>query len=244
MTIKNNYIRNSTLKKMKALKFILFALACTALCKKNAAQTHSIGVKSGITYTKINSDQSNGSFVDLKYLSGLSCGLSYEYLFDATRYFLGTGLAYNQRGFIGRSGIDIDFAGSENPLFTWRFDYISMPITGGHYWGNTQYIFFNIGIIHSIFVFSKQTVPAHYEMWEHKEENTYTATDGVGRFDFAGELELGGGYKLANRYWLSLALAYQRSFTSIATSRKAPYSHVRHNGFTLNLSLKYNLTTK
>ena len=67
-------------------------------------------------------------------------------------------------------------------------------------------------------------------------------TNNVTKFDLAGLLEIGGGYKFKKGYWLYSSIGYQQSFTTFSNSEYFANSKIRHNGINLTVGLKYALT--
>ena len=114
-------------------------------------QNHFIGMKGSINWTNISS---NDIFSGTDYRTGLSGGLTYEYLFR-THLSLGVDLIYNQRGFndnvtiMDNQGIPI------GDKAKYKYDYVSIPFKTGYNIGNTFYSFANVGLIPSLLVNAK-----------------------------------------------------------------------------------------
>ncbi len=209
---------------------------------KVAGQNHLIGVKGGVNSTNIIS----------KYLgtsqprTGITAGLTYDYLFK--QYFsIGADFIYNQRGFTDDFILSDDFGNVtlEKNMIKFNYDYISLPIKTGFNIGTKLFGFTNIGVIPSLLVDAKSTVPIFDTDSKFIGYEKFDVTNRVSNFDFAGLFEMGGGYKLKGRYWLFTSFLYQRSFTSITTVTNSDYianSKIQHNGMNLTIGLKCRLT--
>ena len=169
-------------------------------------QSHFIGLKGGVNLTNINSDAMRHT----DFRAGFSGGLSYEYFFRE-KFSMSADIIYNQFGFSST----IQFVGANgDPLSDklrshFKYNYLSIPIKTG---------FTNIGIIPSILLNEKITNLA--------TSGNGTETGKAKKFDLAGYVDIGGGYKF-ERYWLFASIAYQHSFTTITDSDY--YSGVKMN---------------
>lgn len=205
-----------------------------------AGQNHLIGVKSGANSTNITSSNFL-SQTDSR--TGLAAGLTYEYLFKK-HFSVGADLIYNQRGFTN----DIVFTDNlgnptgEKHTTKFNYDYLSVPIKTGFNIGTKLYGFTNIGIIPSLLVDAKTTTPTFDTDGKLTGNETFDVTNRVSKFDFAGIVEIGGGYKFKERYWLFTSFSYQHSFTTISNSDYFANSKIRHNGMGLTIGLKCALT--
>ncbi len=221
---------------MKNLLFIILTIATL----KVAGQNHFIGVKVGTSSTNITSSnflsQSNSR-------TGLTAGLTYEFLFKK-HFSIGADLIYNQRGFTN----DLVFTDNlgnptgEKYTTTFNYDYVSLPIKTGFNIGTKLYGFTNIGVIPSLLVDAKTTTPTFDTDAKVTGNEPFDVTNRVSKFDFAGLVEIGGGYKLNGRYWLFSSFSYQYSFTTITNSDYFANSKIRHNGMNLTIGLKCTLT--
>jgi hypothetical protein len=205
-----------------------------------AGQIHFIGLKGGVNSTNITSSNLL-SQTDSR--TGLTAGLTYEYLFKK-HFSVGADLIYNQRGFTN----DIVFTDNlgnptgEKHTTKFNYDYLTVPIKTGFNIGTKLYGFTNIGIIPSLLVDAKTTTPTFDTDGKLTGNETFDVTNRVSKFDFAGLVEIGGGYKLKGRYWLFTSFSYQHSFTTITNSDYFANSKIRHNGMALTIGLKCALT--
>ena len=228
------YTKNKRIKKMK--KAIIIMLTLTTL--NVVGQNHLIGIKGSTNWTNI---ASSDIFSDADYRTGLAGGLSYEYLFG-THFSLGADIIYNQRGFTYDVSI-MDIEG--NPTgdkARYKYDYLSIPFKTGYNIGDTFYSFANVGLIPSLLVDSKLF---SYEIDTDGKvvgSDVLDMTNEVTKFDLAGLLEIGGGYKFKNGYWLFSSIGYQQSFTTITNSEYFAGSKIKHNGIIFTIGLKYALT--
>jgi len=221
---------------MRNLLFIILTISTL----KVAGQNHLIGVKGGANSTNITSSnflsQSDSR-------TGLTAGLTYEFLFK-NHFSIGADLIYNQRGFTN----DLVFTDNlgnptgEKYTTTFNYDYVSLPIKTGFNIGTKLYGFTNIGLIPSLLVDAKTTTPTFDTDAKFTGYETFDLTNRVSKFDFAGLVEIGGGYKFKERYWLFTSFSYQHSFTTITNSEYFVNSKIRHNGMALTIGLKCALT--
>ena len=202
---------------------------------KVAGQNHFLGVKGGANSTNITS---SNFYSQNDSRTGLTAGLTYEFLFKK-HFSIGADLIYNQRGFTN----ELEFINLGNLYATaFNYDYVSLPIKTGFNIGTKLYGFTNIGVIPSLLVDAKITIPTFdTDGWLAGKE-TYDVTHRVSKFDFAGLVEIGGGYKFNGRYWMFTSFSYQHSFTTITNSDYYSNSKIRHNGMNLTIGLKCALT--
>ena len=88
-----------------------------------SGQNHFVGIKSGVSWTNINSDNNNDSRI------GFSAGLSYE-LFLKEHFSFGADIIYNQRGFSNTITFRDEYgnATGQKGTFKSNYDYLSIPI--------------------------------------------------------------------------------------------------------------------
>jgi hypothetical protein len=221
---------------MKNILLIILTIATL----KVAGQNHLIGVKGGVNSTNITSS----NFISQSdSRTGLTAGLTYEFLFKK-HFSIGADLIYNQRGFTN----DLVFTDNlgnptgEKCTSKFNYDYISLPIKTGFNIGTKLYGFTNIGVIPSLLVNAKTITPTFDTDAKFTGNETFDVTNRVSKFDFAGLVEIGGGYKFKGRYWLFTSFSYQHSFTTITNSEYFANSKIRHNGMALTIGLKCALT--
>jgi len=153
-------------------------------------------------------------------------------------------IIYNQRGFT--EDFDINF-GLDRGLCKFNYDYLSFPVKIGLNRGRKIYGFLNTGLIPSILINAWATEP-YYSNHEYSGMETTNVKSKVTKFDIAGLVEIGGGYKFKDKYLLFTSFVFQRNFTKITNADYYSLSHStgseRHYGFTLTLGLKCALTKK
>ena len=199
-------------------------------------QNHFIGLKGGINWTNVISDNflSNND-----YRNGFVGGLTYEYDFKK-KFHIGLDLVYSQKGFTN----DIIFTDEygnptgEKATSEFNYDYLSFPIKGGLVLGNRISGFINLGLVPSLLIEAKTIEPAIKGITGKK---TYDVTDKVTKFDFGGLIEIGGSYKFKERFFLFTSFAYQQSFTTITNEDYFSNGKAKHYGMTLSIGLKYAL---
>ncbi len=220
----------------------ILSLILILLTIKATGQNHLIGVKGGINWTNI---KSNNFRSQINYRTTLTPGITYEYCINKN-FSVGADFIYNQRGFYDDYNFTDEFGNpnGENYSVKYKYDYISLPLKAGFKFGTKFYGFTNIGIIPSLLVDAKTTMPNFN--WDGSVEGniTYEVKSRVSKFDFAGFAEIGGGCKLNERSYLYASFLLQRSFTSITNSNYFEYSEIWHYGMSLNVGLKYSLTKK
>lgn len=216
---------------------LLIILTITVL--KVAGQNHFIGVKGSVNSTNITSSD---FLSQTKSRIGLTAGMTYEYFFK--KYFsVGADLIYNQRGFTN----DLIFTDNLGNLIgekhstKFNYDYLSLPIKTGLNIGNKFYGFTNIGVVPSLLVDAKTKTPTFDTNGKVTGNETLDVTS-VSKFDLAGLIEIGCGYKFKKRYWLFTSFSYQHSFTTITNSDYFANSKIKHNGMSLTVGLKFVLT--
>ena len=218
-------------------KAIIIILTFTTL--NVVGQNQLIGIKGSANLTNISSSD---FLSETDYRAGFSGGLTYEYLFKKHITF-GANIIYNQRGFTTKMDYTdmIGYSiGSDKVKFS--YDYLSIPITTGYNSGNKLYSFANIGLIPSILVDSKTSRTTIDTDGRILFSEVIDMTNYVSKFDLAGLIEIGGGYKFKKEYWLFSSIGYQQSFTTITNSEYFANSKIRHNGIIFTIGIKYVLT--
>lgn len=216
------------MKKLATVLIILFTIPVFG-------QNHLIGMKGGISWTNVISDN---YFSDNDYRNGFAGGLTYEYEFNK-KYHIGADLLYAQKGFAN----DILFVDENgNPLgekstSDFNYNYLSLPIKGGFSIGNNLVGFLNIGVVPSLLIKAETITPT----FENIDGETFDVTDKVTEFDFGAMAEIGASYKLKEQFLLFTSFAYQHSFTSIANENYFADGKVNHHGMTWSIGLKYAL---
>ena len=219
-------------------KIIIVILTLTTL--HVAGQNHLVGMKGSTNWTNI----SYGNiFIGSDYRNGLSGGLTYEYLFKP-HFSLGADIIYDQRGVSNDFPI-LDNAGNPtgvNAKFKNNYDYLSIPFKTGYNIGKTFYSFANIGLIPSLLLNAEMVSDKIDADGKIDGAEIIDLTNYVTKFDLAGLLEIGGGYKFKKGYWLYSSIGYQQSFTTFSNSEYFANSKIRHHGINITIGLKYALT--
>jgi len=232
-------IANNKTTTHNAMKNIfIFILIISTL--KVAGQNHFIGLNGGVNSTSITSSNFL-SQIDSRL--GMSAGLTYNYLVKK-HFSVGTELIFNQRGFTNDIVFSDNLGNPSGEKHTTRFnyDYVSLPLKTGFNIGTNLYGFANVGVIPSLLLDAKTITPSFDTEGKFTGNETFDVTNKVSKFDFAGQVEIGGGYKFKGRYWLFTSLSYQQSFTTITNSDYFANSKIKHYGTVLTVGLKYSLT--
>jgi hypothetical protein len=219
-------------------KILLVILAIVTL--NVHGQNHLLGVKGSVGRANVSS---SNFIINNHYRNSLAIGLTYDCLFKK-HFSVGGELSYNQFGFTNDI-IYMDEVGTptgEKATNRYNYDYLSIPLKVGFNYGTTVYGFANLGLINSILVDAKTILPAIDFNGIVIPEETLNVTDRVNRFDIGGFVEIGGGCKFKERYWLFTSFSFQHSFTSITNSEYFAHSSIRHYRIALNLGLKYALS--
>ena len=220
--------------RMKTKKYIFFLFLTFTTLTVNG-QSHLIGVKGGVNWTNVTA---NNTFSDENYRTGFAVGFSYDYIFKKN-FMVGTDILYNQRGFTSDI-ILTDALGNPIQKVTMNFDYdyLTIPLKVGYHYGETFFGFANIGLTPAMLINARTITPNI----EFNSSGKYDVTDRVNKFDIGGIVEVGGGYKFIDRFWLYSSFSYQHSFSTITNSDYYANSKIRHNGMTISVGLRYALT--
>ncbi|MEX2594887.1 MAG: porin family protein [Anditalea sp.] len=215
---------------MKSIIIIILTLTTIEV----AAQNHLIGITGGANWTNVTSSFSNQT----DYRQGVSGGITYEY-FVKKDFSIGADVIYNQRGFTD----NFENPTGEKITINRNYDYLSVPVKTGFYdVGNKLFGFAKIGLIPSLLIDAKTTVPTIGIEGRITGTETTDVTNIVSKFDLAGLAEIGGGYKMVDRLWLTASFIYHHSLTSMtSTEYFGNNNKIRHNGMNLNIGLKWAL---
>lgn len=219
---------------MKKTLLFLFVLAGFGV----QAQTHLLGINLG---TNSSSISSNAVFGSPTLRLGFLGGLTYEYILKNKLSF-GTDILFNQRGF-RQSTIFTDRFGQ--PLGTsnseYRFDYLSIPVKIWYYYGNRIFGFGNIGIVSSFLLSAEYIYPTLNISGEIVEQPPVESTSSYSSFNLGGRVEIGGGYKINERFWLTASAAYLHSLTPTKVTGFLNDLQLNQFDFNFNLGMKYTL---
>ncbi len=216
-------------------KAILIILLITTLNLN--AQTHFIGIKGGVNWTNVTSTNFPSN---INYRTGLSSGLTYEYL-TMKHFSFSMDFFYNQRGFTNDIIFINNLVNPSGQKVTCKsnYDYFSVPIKAAYNIGGNIYGFINIGVSPSFLINAKYESPIINSNNKFAGKETIDVTDKATRFDLVGLIEIGGAYKLTDKLILFSSFAYQRSFIAFSNSEYLSNSKAKHYGMSLSLGLKY-----
>jgi hypothetical protein len=215
------------MKNLIAILTILFSIPVFG-------QKQYLGLKGGMSWTNIISD----NFSDKNdSRNGFTGGLTYEYEF-MKNFHLELDFLYAQKGFRNDIIFTDQFGQPTGEEYTthYDYDYLSLPIKGSFSIGNKLSGFINVGIVSSYLIKASIRTPGLNLFGFDADSDDI---DKVNRFDFSGIAEVGGSYKLKERFLLFTSFSYQQSFTSITTENYFSNSDIRHYGMILSLGLKY-----
>lgn len=201
-----------------------------------AAQNHLIGIRGGANCTNITS---NDFSRETDYRPGITGGVTYEY-FLKKRFSIGADIIYNQRGFTD----DYEIQTGEKITDKSNYDYLSVPVKIGFNnfkSGNKVFSFVRVGLIPSLLINATTTTPLFDTNGRITGKQTFNILNRVSKFDLAGQVEIGGGYKLLDRLWLTTSFILQHSLTTITNAEYFANTKIKHNGMTLDIGLKWAL---
>lgn len=215
-------------------KTLLFLLVFVSFHVK--AQTHLIGITSGISYSSIGS---NATFKDPAFRTGLQASVSYEYLFK-NNFCIGADVQFSRNGF------QQEYLFSDllmNPLGVAKtdvyLDYIAVPIKAGYYLGNRVFGFGYLSLVPSFLMNAQITTPIRSLAGDILEPEPIDATQKFSNFNLSGRAEIGGGYKITQRFWLSAHVAFQQSFTPTKDGSLFYETTFRQYGFNFSIGARY-----
>lgn len=194
-----------------------------------------VGIKGGENWTSNlyrNSSTKNG------FRTGFSGGLTYEYLLNS-HFSIGADVIYDQRGFTYDIAFD-DYQGNHRTTTT-NFDHdnLAFPVKVGLTTGKKIYSFANIGLSPSILLNAEKQLNTADTEGKTVAIEEYDVTNSMQKFDMSALIEIGGGYKINDRFWLYTLLAYQRSFIINANSDYHTNElFIRYYGANLYVGLK------
>lgn len=218
------------MKPFNAFFSILFFLTLSA-----QGQNLFIGVKAGANFTNAN----DNFFNDKVFKKGLSTGITLDYILR-NKISLGADILYSQKGFgnyfifgdrIGSIGATSD----NRQLVNFHYDYLSIPLRIGYSIGQTFSGFGNLGMIPSYLLNAKM---------KFHEGTSTDQTDQASKFDFAGQIELGCGYKIKDSYFIYTSVTYANSLTYVSNQNYFSASDIKNYGVAVSLGLRYKLTHK
>lgn len=220
------------------MKITLFLILTFATITVNG-QNHFVGLHSGVSYT--NAIVKNYPKNRINFRTGLVSGLTYDYLFR-NNFSIGSGIVYNQRGYSRDVVFSPYYTGEPNDLivsYKINRDFITIPLKIGFNYGKKYFAYANIGLTPSVLVEAYDVHPKLDFNGNDIPERTFWNKDLLYKVEIGGLIELGGGYKFTNRFWLYSSLMYQHSFTPILSYDRYPDKEIIHYGFSLSLGLKY-----
>ena len=195
-------------------------------------QNNYIGLKGGLNWFNINSDD----FSNNKPRNGFMGGLTYEHEFES-KFHIGLDLLYAQKGFKDELTLT-DEEGNltgEEASTAFNYNYLSVPIKGGFSIGNNLTGFLNLGVVPAFLMKATITTPGV----GGSDEETIDVTEDATSFDFGGLIEIGGGYKFNEQLQVFTSFSYQHSFTDFTNDDHLSYADARHHGMNISLGVKY-----
>jgi hypothetical protein len=121
---------------------------------------------------------------------------------------------------------------------------LSVPVKVGFYAGNKRFSFAKVGLVPSLLTGAITQTPTFDKDRKITGANRYILTNTVSKFDLAGLIEMGGGYKIVDRLWVTLSFLYLKSLTSITNKEYFADTKIRHNGMSMYLGLQWTLKEK
>ncbi|KEO71744.1 porin family protein [Anditalea andensis] len=215
---------------MKQFVVIILTLATFQV----TAQDQIMGVIGGASWTNITSGKFDNQ---TKQRQGFSGGLTYEYFLNPG-FSLGTDLIYNQRGF----QLDMEIPNGQMASSEFNYDYISLPVKAGFYDRQNKFFsFLKAGLVPSLLINAKTVTPRFDDNAAIIGTEFFDVKNNVSKFDLGGLAEIGTGYRFIEKISLSASFIYQHSITSITNAEYFSDSKIKHNGMTLQLSLRWSI---
>ena len=216
---------------MKILNLILFAFFTF---NYSISQDHLVGVQFGKNLTSASAVNSPGQVPR----DGISAGVSYEYV-SKKKLSTEASLIYTQRGY--KTGLpymnEFGELADKNYKNNHNFDYISLPLKVGFKFGNKFFGLMNMGIVPAYLIQAQTVMPG----FNDGEITKIQLTRQYNKFDVAGLVELGGGYKIQNRFVIFITTAYQHSFTTTSNLIYPAQNKMFHFGLTFSTGIKVKL---
>ncbi|MDL2308266.1 PorT family protein [Bacteroidales bacterium OttesenSCG-928-B11] len=181
------------MKKLLIVSVLLISLTANA-------QTHQIGIKSGINFSSV---LMKPDFDGNKFKCGYMGGITYNYQF-ANGFGVGADLLYSRKGYkqeLFLTDVLGDIIG--DLAYFYHYDYLSIPLKASYQLGNKLFCNFSIGIVPSIAVGrSFESNPATPTLYHNPS---------LKAFDLGALVEIAGGYTFKEKYTLYAAFAYDQS---------------------------------
>jgi len=224
------------------IKYLLYPLFIL-FCNSAFSQESYVGAFIGINSTRLTEQPPVGR--EQMRRQGIRLGITYDIdLYD--RISLGSGLIYDQRGFIdfqplpgvcSVGGCFLVDGRKTTRIFT---DYLMVPIKFRYTVGNQLQAFIGFGLFGSMRLRAQSILEEIDASGRPFGINTDISND-VKLFDFGGSLESGLSYSLSADLEVFSALSYQQSFSLVSDISLGGEDQERHKGWNLSVGVRKKL---
>jgi hypothetical protein len=214
----------------------ILALLCIAFCSN--AQRQYVGIKGGGAWSNV---KGSDLFAGAEGRRGIGAGVSFDY-FLKEHLSVGAELLYQERGMTAYEPMmnSLGAYSQEQYAIKFRYDYACLPIKVTYTLGDKVQGFGSVGVVPG-FLLSATTVAPVFLNDKHTGDETLVATDYVRKFDCAGLVEAGLGYKYKKRYMLFGAVSYQHGLTTITGPKYLSREKIMHEVLGVVVGLKVGL---
>jgi len=220
---------------MKKTLFLLIIVSTFQV----SVHAQQIRIISGLSRTNVSSF---ATIPDTK--SGLYLEVNYAYFIK--NYSLSAGISYHQRGFIDNVVFKDEFGNETGEKATSKisYDYLSLPIKTGLYIGKKIYGFGYIGVVPSLLINAKLNTSVYDAGGQLDYNDTNNMTNSFTKFDISALTEIGGGYKIQDKYRVFTSITFQQSLTTVTSEDFYSNNNLRHYSLTFSIGLSYRLSKK
>lgn len=215
-------------------KTLIFLIIFIAFFHSLHAQTHQIGIKSGINFS---STIENQGLSDFTLKCGYHSGFTYNYKFS-NGFGIGADLLYSEKGYKVKYVLTNQWGEyvSKAKAVT-KYHYISIPIKANYQFGNKFFGFVSLGIAPSF------AVAAHASS---DLLSSVTLNLDIRTFDLGVVAEFGGGYTFKDKFSLYLVLMGDQSILRYNRHLYRPWNSdknykVYNSLFNLSIGFKYSI---
>jgi hypothetical protein len=221
---------------MRCLIVVVLVVACLF---NSFAQSHSIGLFSGISIANISAQK---VFNDGDNRESLVAGVKFDWN-KSNKLHFGADLLYNKLGFEEEFMHTNNYGGptGEFDYLVFNYNYISAPLKFGYVFGKKLQIVPKVGLQPS-FLIKAETVQYKTFNWSsYSTRQVYDVRDRVSKFDLAGLIELELRFLLIEKLNLFTCIAGKYSITPFSNSEYFNDFYMRHKVLLMSLGLSYTL---
>lgn len=206
-----------------------------------SAQNHVLGFFGGMSSTLADTKEAPAA---AKPRSGVSIGFATYDLFLTKRWYISSGLEYNEKGYQGMKIKYVIPTAEYYVISDYVYNYFSMPLKLGYNYGKKLYGFAGVGVVSSYLWSAAKRSKSFDENGNLLREGSSGNHFALTKFDFSGILEAGLGYKIQGKVWIYSSFAFHRSLNTMTTEKYYPNGSLFHYGYTAVLGIKHVLKQK